>query len=162
MDGTPDPDPLTRPTRRRRRSQSRAWNDGDELSFHDILDMINPLQHIPLISTMYRYITGDTPGNVARIVGDGIEPARMSANWWWRWSPAPITPRSRSAPPTASRPPPAEAADGGGAERRAGGGRAAPTPTTRCRGRLAARRYPLLQSIARPAAPAAPSQRRRR
>jgi hypothetical protein len=40
--------------------------------FHDILDAINPLQHLPVISTVYRWITGDTIGNIPRIVGDAI------------------------------------------------------------------------------------------
>jgi hypothetical protein len=40
--------------------------------FHDILDAINPLQHLPVISAVYRWITGDTIGNIPRIVGDAI------------------------------------------------------------------------------------------
>jgi hypothetical protein len=40
--------------------------------FHDLLDAINPLQHLPVISTIYRWITGDTIGNIPRIVGDAI------------------------------------------------------------------------------------------
>jgi hypothetical protein len=51
---------------------THAWKDGGSFSFHDILDMLNPLQHIPLISTLYRWITGDSPGNIARVVGDGL------------------------------------------------------------------------------------------
>lgn len=40
--------------------------------FHDLLDAINPLQHLPVISTVYRWITGDTIGNIPRIVGDAL------------------------------------------------------------------------------------------
>ncbi|HKX11350.1 MAG TPA: hypothetical protein VJN67_24325 [Stellaceae bacterium] len=40
--------------------------------FHDLLDAINPLQHLPVISTVYRWITGDTIGNLPRIVGDAL------------------------------------------------------------------------------------------
>ncbi|HXP74761.1 MAG TPA: hypothetical protein VN823_11500 [Stellaceae bacterium] len=40
--------------------------------FHDLLDALNPLQHLPVISTVYRWITGDTIGNIPRIVGDAI------------------------------------------------------------------------------------------
>lgn len=43
-----------------------------EFSFWDFLDVINPLQHIPVVSTIYREITGDTMGNVARIAGDAL------------------------------------------------------------------------------------------
>jgi hypothetical protein len=50
---------------------SHAWKDGS-FGFHDLLDTLNPLQHIPVIGSIYRWATGDEPGNVARIVGDGI------------------------------------------------------------------------------------------
>ena len=40
--------------------------------FHDLLDAINPLQHLPVISTVYRWITGDSIGNIPRIVGDAL------------------------------------------------------------------------------------------
>ncbi|HUC67528.1 MAG TPA: hypothetical protein VMA53_19075 [Stellaceae bacterium] len=50
---------------------SHAWKDGS-FSFHDVLDTLNPLQHLPLISTLYRWVTGDEPGNVASIVGDTL------------------------------------------------------------------------------------------
>jgi hypothetical protein len=45
---------------------------GDHFSFHDLLDAINPLQHIPVVSTIYRAVTGDTLGEAARVVGDGL------------------------------------------------------------------------------------------
>lgn len=37
-----------------------------------ILDIINPLQHIPVISTIYRNITGDEISPVARVAGDAL------------------------------------------------------------------------------------------
>lgn len=40
-----------------------------EASFGDFLDIINPLQHIPIVSSLYRSITGDEISPVARIVG---------------------------------------------------------------------------------------------
>lgn len=40
-----------------------------ELSFGDFLDIINPLQHIPIVSTIYRAITGDEIAGPARILG---------------------------------------------------------------------------------------------
>jgi hypothetical protein len=49
-----------------------AWKDGSSFSFHDVLDTLNPLQHLPLVGTLYRWITGDEPGDVARVVGDGL------------------------------------------------------------------------------------------
>ncbi|SLN20219.1 hypothetical protein [Oceanibacterium hippocampi] len=44
----------------------------DEFTFGDLIDIINPLQHIPVISSIYRELTGDEIRPVARIIGDGI------------------------------------------------------------------------------------------
>lgn len=52
-------------------AHSHFWA-GNGFSFHDVLDAINPLQHLPIIGTIYRAITHDNIGNVARIVGDGL------------------------------------------------------------------------------------------
>ncbi len=52
-------------------TKSHLW-DGASFGFTDILGALNPLQHIPIVATIYRAITGDTIGNVARVVGDGI------------------------------------------------------------------------------------------
>jgi len=38
-------------------------------SFKDVLDVINPLQHIPVVGTIYRKITGDDISSSARIIG---------------------------------------------------------------------------------------------
>lgn len=46
--------------------------DGGGFSFWDFLDIINPLQHIPIVSTIYREVTGDQMGAVARIIGGGL------------------------------------------------------------------------------------------
>ncbi|MEE8506676.1 MAG: hypothetical protein V3S40_10725 [Kiloniellales bacterium] len=40
-----------------------------DFSFADFLDIINPLQHIPIVSTIYRAITGDEISGPARILG---------------------------------------------------------------------------------------------
>ncbi|MEQ8357486.1 MAG: hypothetical protein RH942_18265 [Kiloniellaceae bacterium] len=40
-----------------------------EFSFDDFIDIINPLQHIPVVSTLYRQITGDEISPHARIFG---------------------------------------------------------------------------------------------
>lgn len=37
-----------------------------------LIDIINPLQHIPVISTIYRHVTGDEISPMARIVGDTL------------------------------------------------------------------------------------------
>ncbi len=41
-------------------------------SFAGFLDMINPLQHIPIVSSIYRRLTGDELSPVGRIAGDTL------------------------------------------------------------------------------------------
>lgn len=41
-------------------------------SFGDLLDIINPLQHIPVVSTLYRHLTGDKIGTPEKIAGDTL------------------------------------------------------------------------------------------
>lgn len=41
-------------------------------SFSDFLDIINPLQHIPVVSTVYRALTGDQINPGARLAGGGL------------------------------------------------------------------------------------------
>ncbi len=48
-----------------------VW-ENSSFSFWDIVDAINPLQHIPIISTIYRKITGDEMGYAPRIAGDTL------------------------------------------------------------------------------------------
>jgi len=46
---------------------------GEEgLTFADLLDAINPLQHLPIIAHIYRAITGDQIGLAAKLVGDAL------------------------------------------------------------------------------------------
>jgi len=48
-------------------------SEGGFLSFiKAVIDVINPLQHIPVISTIYRHITGDEISPMARIAGDTL------------------------------------------------------------------------------------------
>ncbi len=42
------------------------------LTFSDLIDVINPLQHIPLISNVYRAITGDEISKPAQVAGDAL------------------------------------------------------------------------------------------
>ena len=39
------------------------------VTFHDVLEMFNPLQHLPVIGTVYREITGDEPKPGVRLIG---------------------------------------------------------------------------------------------
>jgi len=44
----------------------------DEPSFWDLLDVINPLQHIPIVNEIYQDLTGDKIGVAARLAGGGL------------------------------------------------------------------------------------------
>jgi len=47
-------------------------NQDATMSFGDFMDMINPLEHIPVVSSVYRAVTGDTINPVSRIAGDAL------------------------------------------------------------------------------------------
>ena len=51
---------------------SDAFFGEDGFGWDDFLDLINPLQHIPIVSTIYRELTGDTISPGARILGGAI------------------------------------------------------------------------------------------
>jgi hypothetical protein len=51
-------------------SFNELWqNQKEGISFSDLLDIVNPLHHIPVVSTVYRMITGDEIGMGARMAG---------------------------------------------------------------------------------------------
>ncbi|MFT5489166.1 MAG: hypothetical protein ACI9MU_004102, partial [Alphaproteobacteria bacterium] len=45
------------------------WSTDEGPTFAEFLDIINPLQHIPVVSTLYRAITGDQIGTGPRVAG---------------------------------------------------------------------------------------------
>lgn len=47
------------------------WGE-DGFTFGDLVDLVNPLQHIPLVSTAYRAITGDEIAPAARMAGGAL------------------------------------------------------------------------------------------
>jgi hypothetical protein len=44
----------------------------ESLGFFDLLDIVNPLQHIPVVSTVYRQLTGDEISAPARMIGGAL------------------------------------------------------------------------------------------
>ncbi|TVR96382.1 MAG: hypothetical protein EA406_12130 [Rhodospirillales bacterium] len=44
----------------------------DGLTFADVLDVVNPLQHIPVVSTIYRAVTGDSIAPASRLLGGAL------------------------------------------------------------------------------------------
>jgi len=54
-----------------RRLAARLFGD-DGLSFKDVLDLVNPLQHIPVVGNVYRELTGDTLAPGIRVAGGAL------------------------------------------------------------------------------------------
>ena len=44
----------------------------DGFTFMDFLDIINPLQHIPIVATLYREMSGDDLDPGSRVIGDTL------------------------------------------------------------------------------------------
>ena len=47
------------------------WGE-DGFTFSDLVDLVNPLQHIPVISNIYRAVTGDEVSSGAQVLGGGL------------------------------------------------------------------------------------------
>lgn len=52
--------------------QPSVPTDDDGFGFDDLIDVINPLQHLPVIGTLYREITGDQIKAPARLAGGAL------------------------------------------------------------------------------------------
>jgi hypothetical protein len=48
---------------------TKLWKSEDGFGFRDLIDAINPLQHLPVVGTIYRAMTGDTIGAAPRLIG---------------------------------------------------------------------------------------------
>ena len=47
------------------------WEE-ESFGFRDVLDIINPLHHIPIVATIYRNMTGDNIGMAPRVIGGAL------------------------------------------------------------------------------------------
>lgn len=47
-------------------------NDDDGFGFFDLVDMVNPLHHIPVLNIIYRAITGDEIKPIGQIIGGAV------------------------------------------------------------------------------------------
>lgn len=54
------------------KTASTSDSKDNEFTFDDFLDVINPLQHLPVVSTIYRALTGDKIKPLERIAGDTL------------------------------------------------------------------------------------------
>jgi hypothetical protein len=52
--------------------QANIWESDDGASFGDLLDAINPLHHLPVVSQIYRAVTDDAIGLAPRLIGAAI------------------------------------------------------------------------------------------
>lgn len=64
--------PLQAEQRDRLRAEGAMGPEERELSFDQVLDVINPLHHIPVVGTLYRALTGDQLDGSASIMGSMI------------------------------------------------------------------------------------------
>ncbi len=46
--------------------------ESSDFGFADIVDMVNPLQHIPLVNMAYQKVTGDEIKPISQIIGGGV------------------------------------------------------------------------------------------
>lgn len=62
-------------------SGDQGWG-ADGFGFDDFIDIVNPLQHLPFVSTLYRELTGDSIAPAARMAGGTLYggPAGMIAS----------------------------------------------------------------------------------
>lgn len=69
-----DPDELAFSTEENTPADGKAFSffGADGVTFGDLVDIINPLQHLPLVSTMYRELTGDTISPGPRLMGSSL------------------------------------------------------------------------------------------
>jgi hypothetical protein len=49
-----------------------GWFGKDGFDFKDLLDIVNPLQHLPVVGTIYRAVTGDALAPGPRILGGAL------------------------------------------------------------------------------------------
>ncbi len=56
----------------RARDERQPFFGENGFGFDDILDVVNPLQHIPIVSTIYRQVTGDEIAPGSRLAGGAL------------------------------------------------------------------------------------------
>jgi hypothetical protein len=62
----------SKPTKVEKPEKSFSLWENSKIGFGDLVDIINPLQHIPIIATIYRNRTGDTLGFASRVIGGAL------------------------------------------------------------------------------------------
>lgn len=66
---TVHPEPqVQKPQASQESTQDTSWG-GDGFGFDDLIDLVNPLHHLPVIGTIYRQLSGDEIAPEAQILG---------------------------------------------------------------------------------------------
>jgi hypothetical protein len=52
-------------------AETGLWGE-DGFTFGDLVDLVNPLQHVPILSSLYRAVTGDDIAPASRMLGGGL------------------------------------------------------------------------------------------
>lgn len=60
-------------------SDTNIDHSNEEFGFADLLDMVNPLQQIPVVGSIYRHITGDEIKPISRIIGGAVYGGALGA-----------------------------------------------------------------------------------
>src|SRR5262245_53149997 len=63
--------PSEAPSKTHSKLHFRLWGE-DGLTLGDLIDVVNPLQHLPVISSLYRAWTGDSLAPLPRLLGDTL------------------------------------------------------------------------------------------
>jgi hypothetical protein len=64
--------PTSKPAKVEKPEKSFSLWENSKIGFGDLVDIINPLHHIPIIATIYRNRTGDTLGFAPRVIGGAL------------------------------------------------------------------------------------------
>src|ERR1051325_4811873 len=66
-----EPKPVSQASSKSGNEHFKLW-EKDDFSFGDVVDIINPLQHLPIVSTLYRKMTNDKIGFAPRVIGGAL------------------------------------------------------------------------------------------
>ena len=68
----PDTDPRVKENEHGAHEPAKFWSSDEGASFGEVLDAVNPLHHIPVVSSIYRAVSGDEIGLGPRLIGAAI------------------------------------------------------------------------------------------
>lgn len=60
-------------------SPRTLFDDGNNASWSDLVDVVNPLQHLPMVDVLYQKMTGDEQGYLAQVAGGTLYGGALGA-----------------------------------------------------------------------------------